>query len=156
MKRTQPANSNRTLVWLGGMVLVLLALGTVLAVTRPEPEFEPGTPEAVAHGYIAAVFAGDVDVAFTYLSDELQNRCLAEDLRRGWVPDSARVVITDTEVNGDRAVVRIRIGERQPGQPFSMGETSYEEMLIMTRTGDGWRISEAPWPIYFCPERNAP
>lgn len=156
MERTQNAGSKRALMWLGGVVVVLLALGTVVALTQTDPEFEPGTPEAVAQGYITAVFDRDPDAAFAFLSDELQERCPVEEFRHAWVPESARVVITETDIDADRATVSIRISERQPGEPFTMGEVAYEETLVMTRTGDAWRISEVPWPVFGCPERIAP
>ena len=154
MKRT--ANPKRTLAWSGLAIGAVIILAGALAATRQEAQFDPGTPEATAQAYFVALFDGDDRGAHALLTPELRERCGISRLREAWIPDNSRVVLADTWSDGSTADVRLRLTETTTNLPFEVSESSFEVTLTMTRSGDDWRISEVPWPMYACDERITP
>lgn len=146
--------SRNTLVGIGALVVVLIAVAVVLAL-QPPIELDPTTPEGTAQGYFQAVLDRDVDRAFAHMSDELTRRCDHLDahhsLRYG-LADEARIVILDTSVAGDEATVRVEVTETYGTGIFMSDSHSFAETLSMERRGDGWAIAKPPWPIHDCPE----
>lgn len=146
----QRPTSNIVLVVIAVMVAVLVAVAVVFAL-QPPTEFDPNTPEGTAQGYFRAVNDGDQDLAETFMTDELRTKCHWE----WWFRDateSSRVVITDTEIEGDSASVSVAITVSYGEEPF--GGSSYDEkqVMAMERAGDSWLISAPVWPMdpYAC------
>ncbi len=130
---------------IGGVAVVLVAAAVVVAVQPPQ-EFDPGTPEGTAQAYYQAILDGDEDLALSYLDEDLLAGCSRYEL--GYItPESARVVIARTEIDGDEARVDVVITETWGEGPFGGGSNTVDETLIMTRSGDGWLISRTPWPV---------
>jgi hypothetical protein len=149
--------SRIVLLAIGGIVVVLIAVAVVMAV-QPPPQFDPATPEGAAQGYFSAVLDRDAALAFTYLTDDIGDVCSSGELRRA-TPDGARVVIANTEITGDEARVDVEITETWGEGPFGEGPFgagpntfTFDETLVMERSGNRWLISETPWPIHVsCP-----
>jgi hypothetical protein len=149
--------SRIVLLAIGGIVVVLIAVAVVMAV-QPPPQFDPATPEGAAQGYFGAVLDRDAGLAFSYLTDGIRDGCTRGELRHV-TPDGARVVIANTEINGDTATVEVEISETWGEGPFGEGPFgagpntfTFDETLFMERHGDRWLISEPPWPIHVnCP-----
>ena len=149
--------SRIVLLAIGGIVVVLISVAVVMAV-QPPAHFDPATPEGAAQGYFGAVLDRDAGLAFTYLADDIRDLCTSSELRHV-TPDSARVVIANTEIKGDTATVAVEITETWGEGPFGEGPFgagpntfTFDETLVMEQVGDRWLIVEPPWPIHvYCP-----
>jgi hypothetical protein len=150
---TMDRHSRIALVVIGSAAVILIGVAVVVAV-QPPREFDPGTPERTAQAYYQALLDGDEDLALSYLDEELLTGCPRHEL--GYVtPDSARVVIAKTEIDGDGASVDVVITETWGEDPFGGGSNTFDETLIMTRSGATWLISRMPWPVgLVCQERG--
>jgi hypothetical protein len=144
-------HSRTVLVVIGAVAVVLIAVAIVVAVQPPQ-EFDPGTPEGTAQAYYQAILDGDEDLALSYLDESLLADCPRYELGY-FTPDSIRVVIANTEIEGDEARVDVVITETWGEGPFGGGSNTLDDTLVMTRSGDTWVISRMPWPIdIFCYE----
>ena len=144
-------HSRIVLMVIGAIAVVLVAVAIIVAVQPPEA-FDPDTPEGTAQGYFQAILDEDEDLALSYLSDDAVAGCSTHELSY-FTPDSARVVIAQTDIDGDVARVDVVITETWGEGPFGGGSNTFEETLEMTRSGGVWVISRAPWPItMFCHE----
>jgi hypothetical protein len=144
-------HSRIVLTVIGTVTVALIAVAIVIAVQPPET-LDPGTPEGSAQAYYQAILDGDEDLALSYVDEDLVSNCSTHDLTY-FTPDSARVVIERTEIDGDTATVDVVITETGGEGPFGGGSNTFDETLVMTRSGDIWVISRAPWPIdLFCHE----
>lgn len=139
------ARRRRTgLVAAAAVVAVLLVVVVVALVARPRT-YDRGTPEGVVQAYVAAVVDGDSVAAAALLASG--SPCAATDLDTAYVAPGTRVDLVGTDVQGDRALVRVNVSvdtlEPVPGP----GET---RTIRLTRTADGWRVDGIPWPLYQC------
>ncbi|RPI23979.1 MAG: hypothetical protein EHM57_03275 [Actinobacteria bacterium] len=142
---------SRTVLIVGVVAIVVLAVATVVAlVVRPPAEFDPGTPEATAQAYAQAVIDGDETAAMEHLTPELQEECTPSELRTAWVPETVRVLLAATTIDGDLAEVDLTIEE---GGGLGI-EYRQEVTLNMEHMGDDWLIAEAPWPMEYCAEEG--
>ena len=140
----------RSGIVLGTIAAVVAAVVVValLLALRPPTEFDPGTPEAAVQGYFQAVADRSRVDAKQFMTPELVERCVADLNEIRHTPDSLRVVIVATEPDGDQTLVTVEITER-PASSLFLGESyTFEETLVLERSGDVWLIAEAPWPIY--------
>lgn len=146
MKRL--SRSNQILAWTGIVVVALivatLALGGGSVTTYPAD-----TPEGVVQRYLDAVLDGDSDVAAGYLTAEQQDRCQEEEFFRFGRDISARVALTDAEIDGDRATVRVRVSEGSSGLLDSY-EYTHDETYRLTRVDGAWLIDQVSWPWIGC------
>ena len=144
-------HSRIVLMVIGAVAIALVAVAIVVAVQPPQ-EFDPGTPEGTAQGYYQANLDGDEDLALSYLNEDLMARCPTQNLRH-FTPNSARIVIEKTEIDGDEARVDVVITETWGEGPFGGGSNTFDETLVMTQNDDAWVITQIPWPLeMFCPE----
>ena len=135
--------------------LVLLAVvAGVLSATRSGTELPSGSPEAAVQDYITAVDQDDADAAATYLDPE--GGCAVEDLENMGGRSTSRVVLRDSEIDGDEAEVRVDF-VFGGGGPFGGGEEfRNEERFDLRRDGDRWVITGEPWPMFFCEKATRP
>ena len=139
------ARSNTILAAIGTVVGVLVIVGVILAL-QPPPKFDPGTPEAAAQGYYEAVLDDDDELAASYMTDELKRDCNGE----FWYRDTssgARIVITRSEVDGERAELDVTIETSYGEGPFGGGSYDQDETVVLELRGDRWLISEPTWPM---------
>jgi hypothetical protein len=137
-----------------------IALGTILAVItvvvvvalvlalQPPKEYDPETPEATIQGYFQAVIDRNRIDAERFMTADLVNRCGADLNQIRDAAESLRVVIVDTEPDGDRMMVTVEITERSGSSLILRDPYTFRETLVVERVGDVWLIAEAPWPIY--------
>ena len=137
--------SNSVLVAIGVFVALLVVAAIVLAI-QPPTTFDPATPEGAAQGYYEAILDGDDELAFTYLTEELRDECDGEFWWRDESED-ARIVITRSEINGDRAELGVTIEISYGDGPFGGGSYDQKETLAFELQGDRWLISEPTWPM---------
>ncbi|MEA3501341.1 MAG: hypothetical protein U9R47_01090, partial [Actinomycetota bacterium] len=142
---TTDRHSRIALMVIGGIAVILIAVAIVVAV-QPPKEFDPGTPEGTAQAYYQAILDGDEDLALSYLDEDLLAGCSTHELSY-FIPESARVVIAKTEIDGDEARIDVVITETRGEGPFGGGSNTFDEALIMTRSDDAWVITSMPWPV---------
>ncbi len=150
----QRSKSNTLLVAIGVAVALLVVVAVAFALQPPE-QFDPKTPEGTAQGYFQAINDGDEDLARTFMTDRLQVACDGE----WWLYERGstnRVVITNTEIEGDTARVKVNIAVSYGDGPFGGGSYDQDETLTMEHEGDFWLISKPTWPMdpYACGERD--
>lgn len=143
--------------WLLGVLVgvgVIAAAGVVVAMGTRAPSYPADSPEYAVQQYVAAVADRDATKAMSYLSSELVARC--DTIPRESITNrgrtSVRATLLDVTRRDNTAVVRVRITESYGDAPFGGGESNMEQSFELTRTADGWRFSEAPWPLY-CPPK---
>lgn len=136
---------------IGAVAVVLIAVAIVIAV-QPSETLDLGTPEGTAQAYFQAILDGDEDLALSYVDEDLVAGCSTHELSY-FTPDGGRVVIEQTEIDGGEARVDVVIAETWGEGPFGGGSNTFDETLVMTRSGETWVISRMPWPIdMFCHE----
>jgi len=138
-------HSRIALIVIGGVAVVLIAVAIVVAVQPPQ-ELDPGTPEGTAQAYYQAILDGDEDLALSYIDEDLIANCSTYELSH-FAPDSVRVLIEKTEIDGDDARVDVVITETWGDDPFGGGSNTFDETLLMTRSNEAWVISSIPWPV---------
>jgi hypothetical protein len=132
---------------IGAVVTVMVVVALVLAL-QPTKEYDPETPEATIQGYFQAVIDRSRIEAERFMTPGLVKRCGADLNQIRDAADSLRVVIVDTEPDGDRMMVRVEITERSASSLILQESYTFRETLVVERVGDVWLIAEAPWPVY--------
>lgn len=132
--------------WLGGALLLVLALAGILAAIREPAELDPGTPAGVVQQYVQAVMAGDNDLAADYLAQSTV--CDAGDLDRTYVDPTSRIDLLSTSINGDRAHVRVAV--QIPTGELMQSNWTDERTIRLENVDGSWRITGIPWPLYEC------
>jgi len=129
----------------GSVVLVIVLVG-VLAANRSVTDHDLSTPEGVVQAYVAAVVDGDHQAAADLLAED--SECDVDDLDGTYVPELDRVVLLDTEVDGDSA--RVYVETVAAEGPFGAFDYSERHSFLLERSGTSWRIAGKPWPLYEC------
>lgn len=147
----------RTVLGVAGGIVLLAALvaGAVFAANRGGATYPAGSPEAVVQEYFQALIDDRPDDAAALFADELTGNCPPGMVDRGGYVTVTRVVLdnitrTTTSGGADHAVVRVRVTERWGEPLFTADESTFTEVITLTEEGDGWRISEPPWPYFEC------
>lgn len=144
--------SNRAGLVLGVCVAVLVLLAVVAGVVsanRSAPQLPEGSPEATVQAYVSAVVRSDAEGAATHLDPG--GPCTTQDIRTDNRDTTARVVLRDTETEGDEATVRVEFVHGSDG-PFG-GDGWRDEQVYTLRQHEGrWVITGQPWPMYHCEE----
>lgn len=149
----QMTSSNRLLLWMGAGLAALIIVAAVIVIVREPARFDPGTPEAAVQDYIDAVLDDDADAAWALLAPGIQQRCGAEDLEARYRRDgSGRIILRDTTNRGESATVEIEFNAVYLDGPFDVYESSYSERFNLRLVDGEWRISNVPWPYYWCSE----
>ncbi len=139
--------SRVTAVMVGGLVVLFVATGVILALGEP-PEAEPGTPEATTQGYFRALSDRDFLTAETFLTEDVLDRCSGMYHPYDDIGTGLRVVIVDTVERDDQATVTVSITQTYDDGPFFPGSHTFDQVLTMERIGDRWLIARPPWPLY--------
>ena len=153
MSMTPARHSRIVLAALAVLVLAILGGAAVIAGSRDVAPQQPGSAEAAVQAYFEALSDGRLVEARRQFTDELAERCPL-DSYRGY-PKPSRVLLRETTLDGASAVVEVRLTlPGGDGLLFSSDDT-IEEQLTLVDTGQGWRLSEAPWPFY-CASKGLP
>ena len=144
--------------WLiGGAVFlaVLLIASIIVALLESEESLPEGTPEAAVQKYIAAAEDGNLDEAYTYLSEGLLKDCTVETFAgRGYPAEEqlqgARVTLERTTPVGDTVFVTVEVTNYRGGSPFTGSNYSFDQRFALKLEGGEWKFSEYPWPFFDC------
>ena len=142
------ASPNRVLVGLVGAVVLLAAVAGVVASQRDSAVLDAGTPEGVTQVYVQAVIDGDHLRAADLLSPT--SDCDLADVSQAYLPDSLRVVLESTDVDGERAVVEVRVTDRFSDGLFGASEYSHTESVTLAREGGTWLVTASSWLLPTC------
>lgn len=143
----RPADGRRrALLALAVLAVAALVAAVLWAVTRPAPVYAPDTPEGTVQTYVTAVLEGDAAAAAAVLAAD--GPCSVTDLDRAYVARGTTVDLVGTDVTGDRALVRVRVGVDTGTDPF--GGWTEDHAFRLSRTTAGWRLDGIPWPLYDC------
>lgn len=137
---------NRFLAAAVAVLLAVVGVATALAVTRSPERFEAGSAVATVQAYLTAIADQDPTAAGAFLDPG--GPCSESDVAIAYPPEQFRAVLVSQDVGADSATVRVKITEGA-GDPFG-GGYRHEEVFRLMRTGDGWRLSGAPWPMGWC------
>jgi hypothetical protein len=138
---------NRILAIVLGVTALVAVVAVVIATNRAPETYDRGTPQGVVQAYLEAVVAGDHTEAAGYLAPD--GTCDIEDLDRASVPDGIRVVLRDTEVDGDRAQVAVDVVTTSDDL-IGGSEWSESHTFRLGKDGQDWRVLGVPWPLYDC------
>lgn len=140
---------NRILAIVVGAMVVLAAVVVVLSANRSTAQLEPGSPEAAVQTYLTGVTEGDYAAAADVLDPA--GSCDVDDLDRAGRLESARAYLVDSQVDGDTARVSVEVTVPEGGGgPFDTTDYSETHSFRLTRSGDDWRLTGTPWPLYDC------
>jgi hypothetical protein len=127
--------------------LVLVSVVVVLTPGAPKP-LDASTPAGVVQGYVTAVIGGDEAAAARFLEPGADTRCKGFE---SVTPErNIRVALISTTQRETTADVAVSISYTNVGGPFSSPEYASEESFGLSRIGDKWLISNAPWPLLTC------
>ena len=138
---------NLVLLLVLAAVAVVAAVAGVLASGRNSASHDPATPDGTVAAYLAAVVDGDHEQAIRFLAPA--SPCSLTDLDRVDLPDGVRVVLQDVQVTGDAARVDVSVA-MPTGDLFGGSESFERHTFRLVRSGEGWLLTGAPWPIPGC------
>lgn len=134
---------NRVLALLVGAVLLLAVVAGIVVANRSAPALDPETPEGTLQAFLQALVDEDYGAAADFLS--ASSACDAADIV--YYPDSSRIVLDRVTVDGDTAVVTVRVTE-SGGDPFGGSGWSHTERVTLEREDGDWKVTGSPWLLY--------
>lgn len=143
-----PSGPDRALALLVGSVVSLAVVAGVVVANRSVPDVDPGTPEGVVQEFLQHIVDGDYPAAADLLAPS--SGCDLSDVSAAYAPESARVVLEDSAVDGDRAVVTVDVTEGSGDDLFGSSGYSHTERITVERDDGAWKIAGSPWLLYSC------
>lgn len=148
--RTTAGGSARPVLVAVGVIAVIITIGLVVVLIRPSgPSTYPvGSPEAAFQAQLTAYDANDLETAYSYFSRAVRSAMSLAGYRQAasdfsWQQQQdRRVVLKDVVVDGERAVISLRIEQFDQGA-FGGGRSSSDRDVRMVREPEGWRVDEA-------------
>lgn len=128
--------------YLAGVGAIILTAVLAVTLAPTPPQLDPTTPEGVVQTYVQAVMTDDATSAEAALTAKAARLCTDFPVRTNRIQ---RVRIADSAVNGDRAVVDVRI-TWEPADAFSSEWSEDGSFRLVERDGL-WKIDEAPWSL---------
>jgi hypothetical protein len=133
----------------GALALVVILLAVILARPDETRPMDESRPAGVVHNYYLARMNDDLMAAYAYLSAEAQARTPYGSFAAGRRPSSspkARIRIDDERIEGDTARVTVRSSSTGGGfLPFTPGEFTNEQTLVLRRENEAWKLTQAPF-----------
>jgi hypothetical protein len=142
--------ANRVLAVIVVLTFSLAAVAAILTSSKEAKNYAPNTPEGVVQLFLKDVIEGKNEDAARYFS--MTTTCDATDIDRSWIPDTVRVNLTNTQIEGDRAYIDVAVDMNQ-GQLFGDMYTEKHNFRLVRESG-AWKILGIPWPLYSCDEVN--
>jgi len=146
--------STRFLLGFGIGIVALLVVTVVLVLTlKGSPALLPAdTPEGVVQRFLMAIQDQDYQKAYTYLHIEERGSVLSfEDWYQQTFPPfrnsnqgSWKATLGKTTRAGNTATAEVFVDVFRPGGPFDNPVQTMTVSYQLTRTSDGWFISERP------------
>lgn len=142
--------ANRVLAVIVVLTFSLAAVAAILTSSKEAKNYAANTPEGVVQLFLKDVIEGKNEDAARYFS--MTTTCDATDIDRSWIPDTVRVNLTNTQIEGDRAYIDVAVDMNQ-GQLFGDMYTEKHNFRLVRESG-AWKILGIPWPLYSCDEVN--
>jgi hypothetical protein len=133
-----------------GVVVLLLAAGAVvvaLVIDVGEPAVYPeDSPEGTVQRYIQALYDGDVDTAYDYLSERVQSDYSRSEFRDHlwWMSGNnvdRRIRIAEVDVDDDHATLTLAI-EHFSGSGLDFNRYTYRTRVRLVREDGEWKIDQ--------------
>ena len=142
------AQTNTVLTFVVTITLLLAAVAAFLSSTQETKEFSMNSPERVVQNYLKAIIEGKYESAASNLSQ--RSPCDATDIDRSWMPESVRVNLKDSSIEGGKSFISVAV-DLSSGGPF---DNYYSEThnFRLERENGVWKILGIPWPMYSCDE----
>lgn len=144
--------------WLGGIALfaaVLIVVSVLISVFASDDELLPAdTPEGAIQRYLQALADNEFTVAYEFVGADLREDCTLEHFIRttSYLRDRKfSASLSHTTDVGGKTVVSVEITEQSNSGPFGSGQYSSDSSFTVGLEDGEWRITETPWPIFFCP-----
>jgi hypothetical protein len=137
------------------VVVGVVAAGAIVASSGDPQSFPGDAPEATVQRFVRGLVEGDDDRALSALDGDLAERC-RDDVAERRFGTPARVVLEGAQIDGTQAIVRIAVTDRRGGGLLDRDEFHGIERVDLRRGGEGWRISDVPWPLYSCSDEPQP
>ena len=144
------SGANRVLAVIVIFTFALAAVAAILTSSKETRDYAPNTPEGVVQSFLENVIDGKNEDAARYFS--MTSTCDATDIDRSWIPDTVRVNLTNTQIEGDRAYIDVAVDMNQDQLFGDM--YSEKHSFRLAREGGAWKILGIPWPLYSCDEVN--
>ena len=145
-------------IWLiGGVAFLglLLVASIIVALTIDEDTLQEGTPEAIVQDFLKAVDAEELQVAHSFLAEDLRQDCPVErffgdPFPRGDQLKDARITFEKTTMVNETAFVTVRISRFQGSGPFGASESSHDQQYTLRQQDGEWQFSQFPRPFFRC------
>ncbi len=128
------------------VALVIIAILSVIALTRKPLELDPDTPEGTVQAYLQAIADKDYDDAYSYLSTDIQRDCSPTDIANNVYYDTFNAVLGDINEFGDSVTVEASI--QFGATPLDPGIDGYYERFSLMEEDGEWVITLDPWPYF--------
>lgn len=135
-----------------GLIAVVAVVGGVVSATSKVTEYDRTTPQGVVQAYVAALVDGDPEAAAEYLAEDSPCDATAVE-EQAYLSDEVRVVLRKTEIEADVARVQVDVAWSWGGL-FAGSERFEKHTLRLSRTGEDWRLTGSPWPMFDCGSRG--
>jgi hypothetical protein len=147
-------------MWLIGIIasaalLIVIAVVINLVSDSNQADLLPAdTPEGVGQRYLIALNDDDGATAFGYISSSLTSCTLTHFIQTtGYQREQNYSVSLGKTTTTDKAtLVAVKITDAPSGDLFGQNGYSYDVIFTLKEEADGWRFSEPPWPMSWCPE----
>jgi hypothetical protein len=141
-------STNQVLAVIITLTLLLAAAAAVLSSTQESKEYASDTPTGVVQLYLKALIEGKNEDATKYFSQT--TTCDATDLDRTWIPETMRVNLKSSTIEGEKAFLSVAV-DISSGGPFDDYYTENHTYRLARESGV-WKILGIPWPLYSCDE----
>lgn len=144
------SGANRVLAVIVIFTFALAAVAAILTSSKETRDYAPNTPEGVVQSFLENVIDGKNEDAARYFS--MTSTCDATDIDRSWIPDTVRVNLTNSQIEGERAYIDVAVDMNQDQLFGDMYSEKHNFRLV--RESGAWKILGIPWPLYSCDEVN--
>ena len=132
----------------GVVALVVALFLVVLGQPTDAGPVDESRPAGVVHNYYLALLRDDPKTAYAYLSADAQARLPYERFaaRPAYRGPQRRLRIDEEHLEGDTARVLVRWTYTSGGFfPFSTGEYSNEQTIVLRLENGAWKIAQQPF-----------
>lgn len=145
---TQRLSSQKILSAIIVFTILLAAVAALLSSSKQKVQFSVNSPEGIVQRYLEAVIDGRNERAAGFFA--VNSSCDATDIDRSWIPESLRINLAESDIEGNQAFIELAI-DISSGGPFDDYYTETHNFRLI-RESEGWRILGIPWPLYNCEE----
>lgn len=128
------------------IAVVVIAVLSVIALTRSPVELDPESPEGTVQAYLQAIADDDYVAAHALLSQEIRSDCSPTDIANNVYYETFNAVLGDVVEVGDQMTVEASI--QFGSAALDPGSDGYYEQFILIRENGDWVITSDPWPYF--------